>query len=108
MVDPPDDGQSADEQDPSAGVTVSPEMFAPGAPGVELCYQTFGSPDDEPLLLGMGLGGPMTWWGPALCRMLPELGFYVIGYDNRDTGRSTKVPGRITRTMLVRAFAGQR
>ena len=36
--------------------------------GIELCYQTFGDPDDEPLVLVMGLGGPMTWWDPDLCR----------------------------------------
>ena len=88
-------------------VAVSGELFAPGAPGVELCYQTFGNPDDDPLLLVMGLGGPMTWWDPELCQMLAARGFFVIRYDNRDTGRSTKVPGRITRTMLVRAFAGR-
>ena len=95
-------------QDPSeTDVAVSSELFAPGAPGVELCYQTFGDPDDEPLLLVMGLGGPMTWWDPALCRMLAERGFYVIRYDNRDTGRSTKVAGRVSRTMLIRAFSGR-
>src|SRR6478609_9722875 len=88
-------------------IAVSSELFAPGAPGVELCYQTFGDPDDEPLLLVMGLGGPMTWWDPALCRMLAERGFYVIRYDNRDTGRSTKVAGRVSRTMLIRAFSGR-
>ena len=87
---------------------VSGELFAPGAPGVELCYQTFGDPDGDPLLLVMGLGGPMTWWDPELCRLLAERGFYVIRYDNRDTGRSTKVGGRVTRAMLVRAFAGRR
>jgi pimeloyl-ACP methyl ester carboxylesterase len=90
-----------------AQVAVSGELFAPGAPGVELCYQTFGSPDDDPLLLVMGLGGPMTWWDPEMCLMLAERGFYVIRFDNRDTGRSTKVPGRVTRSMLVRAYAGR-
>jgi pimeloyl-ACP methyl ester carboxylesterase len=99
-------------EDPSqessgADIAVSSELFAPGAPGVELCYQTFGDPDDDPLLLVMGLGGPMTWWDPALCRMLAERGFYVIRYDNRDTGRSTKVAGRVSRTMLIRAFSGR-
>ncbi len=88
-------------------VAVSAELFAPGAAGVELCYQTFGDPDDQPLLLVMGLGGPMTWWDPELCRTLAERGFYVIRYDNRDTGRSTKVGGKVTRTMLVRAFTGR-
>ncbi len=85
--------------------SVSGELFAPGAPGVELCYQTFGDPDGDPLLLVMGLGGPMTWWDPELCTALAERGFYVIRYDNRDTGRSTKVGGRVTRSMLVGAFA---
>ncbi len=89
-------------------ITVSEELFAPVSPGVELCYQTYGRPDDEPLLLVMGLGGPMTWWDPDLCRRLAADGFYVIRFDNRDTGRSSKVPGRITRGQLLRAFAGRR
>ena len=79
----------------------------PGEPGVELCYQTFGDPDGEPLLLVMGLGGPMTWWDPELCRMLAERGFYVVRYDNRDTGRSSGLQGRVTPPALVRAFAGR-
>src|SRR3954454_24171760 len=87
---------------------ISDELFAPVNPGVELCYQTFGTPDDEPLLLVMGLGGPMTWWDPELCRMMAERGFYVVRFDNRDTGRSSRGQGRVTRTTLVRAFAGRR
>src|SRR6187431_2619734 len=98
--DPSQDSHGAD-------IAVSSELFAPGAPGVELCYQTFGDPDGEPLLLVMGLGGPMTWWDPALCRMLAERGFFVIRYDNRDTGRSTRIRGRVSRSALVRAFAGR-
>lgn len=89
-------------------VAVSEELFAPVSPGIELCYQTFGDPDDEPLLLVMGLGGPMNWWDPDLCRLLAAQGFYVIRYDNRDTGRSSRVVGRVKRSTLVRAFAGRR
>jgi len=91
--------------DPTS-VEVSEELLAPVSRGIELCYQTFGSPDDEPLLLVMGLGGPMTWWDPELCRQLARAGFYVVRYDNRDTGRSTHVAARVTRAMLLRAFAG--
>ncbi|WP_426241677.1 alpha/beta fold hydrolase [Nocardioides sp. LHG3406-4] len=87
--------------------TVSEELFAPVSAAVELCYQTYGDPDADPLLLVMGLGGPMTWWDPELCRRLAGHGFFVIRFDNRDTGRSTKVPGRVTRAQLVRAFAGR-
>jgi pimeloyl-ACP methyl ester carboxylesterase len=89
-------------------VPVSAELFAPVSPGVELCYQTFGDPDDEPLLLVMGLGGPMTWWDPELCSRLAEAGFFVVRYDNRDTGRSTRLEGRVTRRALVQAFLGRR
>lgn len=91
-----------------ADVTVSEELFAPVARGVELCYQTFGDPDGDPLLLVMGLGGPMNWWDPDLCADLARAGFYVVRYDNRDTGRSTVLEGRVSRSTLVRAFAGTR
>ncbi|WP_292671054.1 alpha/beta hydrolase [Nocardioides sp.] len=91
-----------------ATVAVSDELFAPVGDGIELCYQTFGDPDDDPLLLVMGLGGPMNWWDTELCTMLAERGFYVVRYDNRDTGRSSRGRGRVTRAMLVSAFAGRR
>lgn len=89
-----------------ADVTVSEELFAPVGRGIELCYQTFGDPEGDPLLLVMGLGGPMTWWDPELCAALARAGFYVIRYDNRDVGRSTILEGRVSRSVLVRAFAG--
>jgi pimeloyl-ACP methyl ester carboxylesterase len=88
-------------------VAVSKELFAPVSPGVELCYQTFGSPGGDPLVLVMGLGGPMTWWDAELCTMLAEAGFHVVRYDNRDTGRSSRVPGRVTRAQLVQSFVGR-
>ena len=104
---------------PRPDVAVSEELFAPvstvvrdehgaASPGtIELCYQTFGDPADEPLLLVMGLGGPMTWWDPEFCRMLAARGCYVIRFDNRDTGRSSRIEQRVRRSALVRAFAGR-
>ena len=89
-----------------ATVPVSEELFAPVGRGIELCYQTYGDPDGEPLLLVMGLGGPMTWWDPELCTALARAGFYVVRYDNRDVGRSTVLGARVTRSTLFRAFAG--
>jgi pimeloyl-ACP methyl ester carboxylesterase len=85
----------------------SPELFAPVASGMELCYQTFGDPADEPLLLVMGLATQMTFWDPELCSMLAQRGFYVVRFDNRDVGRSSRAHGRVTRRMLVEAFAGR-
>lgn len=87
-------------------VTVSEEQFADVGRRIRICYQTFGSPTDEPLLLVMGLGGPMTWWDAELCRMLAAEGFYVIRYDNRDSGRSTHLEGIVTVRRMTRAFVG--
>lgn len=60
------------------------------ANGIELEYDTFGSPQDQPLLLIMGLGTQMTAWEPRFCAMLAERGYYVIRFDNRDIGLSTQ------------------
>ncbi len=89
-------------------VIASEELFAPVGREVELCYQTFGTPENDPLLLVMGLGGPMTWWDAELCQLLADRGFHVIRYDNRDSGRSSRGVGRVTRTTLLRAAAGRR
>jgi pimeloyl-ACP methyl ester carboxylesterase len=89
--------------------TMSEEQKTTVTEGVEICYQTFGDPSDRPLLLIMGLGGPMTWWPVDLCRRLAENGFFVIRYDNRDTGRSTRLRSlRVSRRQLVEAFVGRR
>ena len=58
------------------------------------------------MLLLMGLASPLIWWDQVFCSMLVRRGYFVITPDNRDVGRSTKVPGRVTRRMLVRAFSG--
>ena len=58
--------------------------------GIELCYDTFGDPSAEPLLLVMGLGAQLTAWPIELCESLVDRGFFVVRYDNRDVGRSTK------------------
>ena len=84
---------------------VSDELYAPVGNDVELCYQTFGDPDGDPLLLVMGLSGPMTWWDEAFCVQLATAGFHVVRYDNRDTGRSSRFPGHARGDQLVRAFA---
>jgi pimeloyl-ACP methyl ester carboxylesterase len=56
---------------------------------VTLCYETFGDPDDPPILLIMGLATQMIAWHEDFCAELAERGFYVVRFDNRDIGRST-------------------
>ncbi len=87
-------------------IAISEEQFAHTGDGVDICFQTFGDPTDEAVLLVMGLGGPMTWWNDDFCRLLAAKGFFVIRFDNRDTGRSTKISSaRVSRSDVLRAFA---
>jgi pimeloyl-ACP methyl ester carboxylesterase len=68
------------------------------ANGIEICYDIFGAPDGEPLLLIMGLSAQMVLWDDEFCQQLATRGFRVIRFDNRDIGQSTKMIGgkRIT------------
>ena len=72
---------------------------------IHLEYDTFGDPSDPPLLLVMGLGFQLIHWDPELCRRLADRGFYVIRYDNRDVGLSTKIRGGPKPNPMA-AFAG--
>jgi pimeloyl-ACP methyl ester carboxylesterase len=63
--------------------------------GVRICYETMGDPSGRPLLMIMGLSGPMIWWDDELCQLLVDRGFHVIRFDNRDCGRSQKMSGRV-------------
>jgi len=62
------------------------------AGGFELATETFGDATLRPVLLIMGGMASMLWWPEAFCERLASQGRYVIRYDNRDTGRSTKYP----------------
>ena len=59
--------------------------------GIELEYETFGSPDDRPLLLIAGLGAQMISWEDDFCAQIAARGFHVIRFDNRDSGLSTRM-----------------
>ena len=63
------------------------------ANGIEICYESFGDANDEPMLLIMGLGAQMVLWDDAFCEQLAARGFRVIRFDNRDIGASSKLSG---------------
>ena len=70
------------------------ERFCDIGGAITLCYETFGSESDPPMLLIMGLGTQMIGWPDEFCAQLAERGFYVVRFDNRDIGRSTRIHGR--------------
>ena len=58
---------------------------------IEIAYEAIGDPHDPPLVLIMGLVTQMIGWPDPFCRMLARSGRYVIRFDNRDVGFSTKM-----------------
>jgi pimeloyl-ACP methyl ester carboxylesterase len=62
--------------------------------GIEIEYGTVGSPGARPLLLIQGLGGQLIHWHEDLCELFVEAGHFVIRFDNRDAGLSTRLTGR--------------
>jgi pimeloyl-ACP methyl ester carboxylesterase len=63
------------------------------ANGIDIEYVTEGDPAGRPLLLVMGLGAQLITWPQGFVDGLSERGFFVIRFDNRDCGFSTKFEG---------------
>ncbi len=59
--------------------------------GIEIVYDTFGESTAPPMLLVIGLGEQMIAWDEKFCSDLAAQGYWVIRYDNRDAGLSTKL-----------------
>src|SRR4051812_41559203 len=79
------------------------------ANGIDIEYETFGDPEGRPLLLVMGLGAQLISWDEEFCELLASRGHYVVRYDNRDCGLSTKIdtPELDLGTSLMAAMGGQ-
>jgi pimeloyl-ACP methyl ester carboxylesterase len=60
------------------------------ANGIQIEYDSFGDRGADPLLLIMGLGAQMILWDEEFCTGLADHGHFVVRFDNRDVGLSTK------------------
>lgn len=76
--------------------------------GADIVFDSFGAADDPAVLLIMGLGDQMITWHEDFCRLLAAKGFYVIRFDNRDIGLSTRFSGcgvpKIYKIILQKMF----
>jgi pimeloyl-ACP methyl ester carboxylesterase len=63
--------------------------FAHNGP-VEIYYESFGDRADPVLLLVNGLGSQCISYDVQMCEMFVERHFFVVRFDNRDVGHSTK------------------
>jgi len=59
--------------------------------GVEIEFDTFGEKTGRPLLLIMGLGTQMIAWPEGFCQKLADKGHFVVRFDNREVGLSSKM-----------------
>ena len=59
---------------------------------ISLYTESFGDIKNPTILLIMGAASSLIWWDEKFCLKLVDKGFFVIRYDNRDTGKSTSYP----------------
>jgi pimeloyl-ACP methyl ester carboxylesterase len=60
---------------------------------IRMEYDTFGNQTHPALMLVMGFGAQMTAWHEDFAKMLADRGHFVVRFDNRDCGLSTKLDG---------------
>lgn len=61
------------------------------ANGIQIEYETFGERNHSPLVLIQGLSCQLVVWPEDFCQTLAGMGYYVIRFDNRDVGLSSKM-----------------
>lgn len=79
--------------------------------GMALCVEAGGNPDNPVMIFITGLGSQMMFWSDKLLKQFMDAGFFVIRFDNRDTGLSSKIridglPKVNTLKMMLKVQAG--
>lgn len=79
--------------------------------GIRLCVEAGGNPDNPPMIFITGLGSQMLFWPDTLLKLFIDAGFFVIRFDNRDTGLSSKIqidglPRLSTLKMMLKVQTG--
>ena len=73
---------------------------------LQIAYDSFGDRSAPPVLLIMGLGSQMLGWRTGFCEQLAAKGFFVLRFDNRDIGLSSRIPAQVApiRAAALRRF----
>ena len=67
-----------------------------GSNGLQIWTESFGDPNDSPLLLIAGASAQAIFWANDFCSQLVSGRRFVIRYDSRDTGQSDSVDFALT------------
>ncbi|MDO5651912.1 MAG: alpha/beta hydrolase [Moraxella sp.] len=74
--------------------------------GITLCVEAGGNPNNPPLLFITGFGSQLMFWSDTFLKQFIDAHFFVIRFDNRDTGLSTKIyMDNLPRTNIVKMVA---
>lgn len=77
---------------PSVTRTDEPTQSSDSSIDITINYETFGFDDGPALLLVNGLGSQLIGYPSDFCEGLVDRGFFVIRFDNRDVGFSSRTP----------------
>ena len=69
---------------------------------IDIWWETHGDYSNPPVLMIMGLNSNLKRWPTELIEGLVNQDFYVITYDNRDTGKSTWVTKESTIIKIIK------
>lgn len=58
---------------------------------IEINYDTFGKKEDPAIILIQGIGTQMIVWPEEFCKAFASQGYFVVRFDNRDVGLSSKL-----------------
>lgn len=67
------------------------ENFTKSNNGVVIHYETFGDPQNKCIVLINGAGVPALFWTDEFCQQLADKDRFVVRYDNRDSGLSSRI-----------------
>ncbi len=76
-----------------------PLVTCPHDSAIQINYETFGFDDGPALLLVNGLGSQLNGWPEEFCQGLVDRGFFVVRFDNRDVGLSSRTDEASTYTL---------
>lgn len=82
---------NAPAESPDLAPTLQPTAGTADLGGITIAYETHGNPQHPPVLLIMGFNMTLLAWPEAFIRALLQRGFFVITFDNRDAGLSSRL-----------------
>ena len=76
------------------------------ANGIEIAYETDGNPAHDAVVLICGFAASLAWWDDEFVKQLVGRSCYVIRFDNRDTGYSSRLDGPYSLHDMAADIAG--